>query len=223
MTGSPYLSAVTAERAGRYSEALELFLMCLARGEGDPADVQFHCGWCLENGAAADRTRALGYYEAAALTARDPGGRLNSLFRAGWIALQSGDQASAADRFRAVIDLARAERLDHEIYHHGTYWYAFCLEAQGRFLQALDWYRTAGALAPTLLPEARWREIGCLNQVGWYAEAYGICRCFEEPQPDGFDPRRYEHLRETARSEAARLLACLAEAGAGRRGEHAGR
>jgi tetratricopeptide (TPR) repeat protein len=200
--------ALTLEYEGRFAEALELFERCFEDPTFDEGDLYFHRAWCLEN-QNRKREALLLYARAADLT-RIPQCKINCLFRSGWILMHEKDAVQAAQMFRSAIDYGDLVELKNETYRHALYWYAVCLETQGRPLEALTWYRLAQASSPQLDPESRRRQLACLVHVGLYDEALDVCRTFDAPCPEDFTPERYAALRTEVENERAILEACLA-------------
>lgn len=218
---SVYEQALHAEREGKFAEAHALFLACVAGQDTDAGEAYFHSAWCLEQtGEKHDEVVRL--YCMASSSASTPLCKMNSLFRAGWVLMQSKDHLQAADLFRQTVEYCAFLGMKTDTYHQAMFWYAVCLEARSWFLDALKWYRCVAALSPALDPESRYRQIMCLNQVGLYEEALGVCTSFEHPSPVGFDPERYTALQSLARREAGILLGCLNSVPKGGADAHAG-
>ena len=200
-----YRQALNAEQAGRYAEAISLFVDCLTDPALDEGDLCFHRGWCLEN--LGHRDKAIALYGRASDLARLPGCRLNSFFRAGWLVMHEKDFVKAAHLFRCAIDYGDVADAKDDTYANATYWYAVCLESQGRFLDALTWYRYAQDLLLQLNPESRYRQIVCLVHVGLYTDALELCYTFNAP-PGEFDGKRYATLQAEVQREREMLEAC---------------
>ncbi len=201
-----YRQALKAEAAGRYAEAISLFVDCLADPALDEGDLNFHRGWCLENLGHTEKAIAL--YGRASDLARHPGCRLNSYFRAGWLVMHEKNFMKAAHLFRCAIDYGDVADAKDDTYAQATYWYAVCLESQGRILDALTWYRYAQDRLALLNPESRYRQIMCLIQVGLYPEALELCHTFDGSAPDLCTRERYETLRAEVQRERVMLEAC---------------
>lgn len=99
--------------------------------------------------------------------------------------------------------------IQDEIYRNAAYWLAVCLEAQGRYLKALEYYHIVQEISPLLNPESRIREINCLNRIGMFEKALEVCRSFEKPAPPVFPEERYRRLCELAQRERQMLESCL--------------
>jgi len=207
-----YERALAHEQQGEFAQALVLYQACLAHGTDDPGDLLFKCGWCLEHEHSLNnptQLQALDYYIQAAEVSHTPATIQNSLFRAGWVLMQEQRWLEAAQFLRKVIDGAELLELRDAFYAHAVYWYAVCLETQGRFIDALEWYRLAQAIAPVLQPESCLREILCLEQIGSYHEALHLCSAFHANPPANFDAERYAELFSVVNRKKAILEACL--------------
>ena len=89
--------------------------------------------------------------------------------------MQEKEYSKAGELFKRTIDNAKSTNVMNETYRHATYWYAVCAEIQGRYIEAVDWYRLLEATAPILRPESYLREIVCLIRIGSYEEALKVC------------------------------------------------
>ena len=204
-----FQEALALEQQGDFARAQAIFEELLQSGEQDRGDLLFHRGWCLEQGTPPDPQGALACYRQAAEITRLPLCRMNSCFRAGWVAMQQKAYAEACRWFKMAIDEHEQTPVNEVIYHDALYWLAVCLEALGHYREAIAWHHRVQAVAPRLAPESRFREIHCLNRIGAFEQALAVCRRFTAPPPDGFDPERYNELSSLARREAAALQACL--------------
>lgn len=200
--------ALTLEYEGRFQEARELFEQCLNDPTFDEGDLLFHCAWCMEQEKCT--SDALTLYARAAETTHIPSCKINCYFRIGWILMHNRDHLQAAEMFRSAIDYGDLVGLHDQTYCQALYWYAVCLEAQARYLEAMPWYKLVQHASPMLEPEARLRQLMCLVHVGMYEEALELCRWFDAPPPADFDPERYHALRIEVGKERRILEACLA-------------
>ena len=200
--------AVWLEQSGAYSEAFELLEECLREEHPGTGEVLFHIGWCLEH-VSGGSGRAFQSYKDASNSLSPSATRVNCFFRMGWLLLHEKDYATAARMFRRAIDDAERIDLETNLYHNAVYWYAVALENQSLFLNALEGYRLVQRLSAQLNPEARYREMCCLNQVGLFEDALRVCQSFQEEPPAGFAVSRYAELRTLARTEATLLIRCL--------------
>jgi len=203
--------ATKLEREEKYAEALVLFQQLRRLNCGGTGEVLFYCGWCLEQIGEGNRQRALRYYLKASQCL--PGSPLlvNTYFRMGWLSFHERDYAAASSSFFRAINGAERINLQTDLYPNSVYWYAVSLESQGLFLEALKWYRLAIRVSPLYEPEARYREICCLNHIGEFEDALMSCRSFHPESPVGFDPHRYMELRALVATEATLLAGCLAQ------------
>jgi tetratricopeptide (TPR) repeat protein len=207
-----YERALAHEQQGEFAQALALYQTCLCHETDDPGDLLFKWGWCLEHAHHVNNpthVEALAYYTQAVEVSRTPATTLNSLFRAGWVLIQEQRWREAAQFLRKAIDEAELLELRDALYAHAVYWYAVCLETQGRFIDALDWYRLTQVLAPELQPESSFREILCLEQIGAYHEALHRCSAFHANPPVDFDAERYAELFSLVHRKKEILEACL--------------
>jgi tetratricopeptide (TPR) repeat protein len=120
--------------------------------------------------------------------------------------------ADAAQLLERALASAESAGLRHELCGHALYWRSGCLENQGFYFEAIAGYQKTARNTPGLAPECDFREIVCLNHIGRYEEALGVCRSLGAEPPAGFDPRRFEEIRDAVEGERALLERCLAEA-----------
>lgn len=100
------------------------------------------------------------------------------------------------------------------ILRHAIYWYAFCLELDGRFLDAIDYYRKVDAFnGEGLALEVQFRKIICLNQVGNLEVALQATHEFLNfPTLLGADGVRQAELNRLVMDEKLQLERALTEA-----------
>lgn len=208
-TKSTYEQALELESLGFYADALALLNECLVQGSVPRGDILFHCGWCVEQLDGSGSDRACELYERSIEFTTDPVGKTNAAFRAGWIRFHQHDHRGAATMFRRAMNEGNDVEEAAEIVHHAMYWLAVCLEAEGKFLEAITWYRRVRIIAPLLDPEARLREMYCNISVADFEAALQLSRTFEQDCPEGFSPTRYKELAHTAAREGEMLEHCL--------------
>ena len=206
---SDYEKALQFEQANDYSRAFELFQKCLSDNDGNKAEILFHAGWCVELGQGLDKESALPFYQQAVEFAKTPELRINSLFGTGWLLMQDKEYVNAAASFKQAIDNAKQANIKNETYQHATYWYAVCVETQGCYIEAIEWYRVIQKTNPMLSPESLLREIVCLTHIGSYDEALRVCLKFNDTAPQGFDDNRYKELAVMVKQERDILARCL--------------
>jgi len=206
-----YQRGLAEEKNGNFAVAQKLFRDCLSRNDLDKGDILFHCAWCMEHDEAGDHGEAIQLYCEASGIAHSNACRLNSMFRAGWLLMHAKKHMQAATMFRQSIDYGDLVDLKIEPYQHAAYWYAVCLETDGQFLAALQWYRLVEGLAPQLRPESRWRQVQCLESIGSYGDAVEVCNRLAKPAPDGFPVSRYNMLRDLAVREKELLSESLSD------------
>ena len=211
---SDYDQACKHELQGEFSQALALYHKCLAHQEYDKGDILFKCGWCVEQDKSvgtSTNAEALAYYQQAAEMTRVPATKLNSLFRAGWLLMQDKQWLEAGQCLKRALEYAEQSDLKTSMYAHTLYWYAVCLETQGHFLEAIQWYRLAQEIAPELKLESCVREICCLDQVGQYQEALNVCLNFTSMSSESCDERRYHELFSVVQHKKNILKECLSQ------------
>ena len=209
---SDYEQACKHELQGEFSQALALYQKCLAHQEYDQGDILFKCGWCAEQDKSVGtptNADALAYYQKASEIARVPATKLNSLFRAGWLLMHDKQWPEAGQCLKRAMECAEQSDLKTRIYEHTLYWYAVCLETQGHFLEAIQWYRLAQEIAPELKLESCVREICCLDQIGLYQEALNVCLTFASMPSEGCDEKRYNELFSLVQHKKNILKECL--------------
>lgn len=203
--------AISLEQKRDYAGAFVLFQQLRRKNQSEIGEVLFHCGWCLEQLGEANRWRAIQYYRKASRCLTASPLLVNTFFRTGWLSFHDKDYAAAASSFFRAIGEAERINLQTDLYHNSVYWYAVSLESQGLFLEALKWYRLAIRVAPLFEPEARYREICCLNQIGAFEDALAGCHAFQSEPPAEFNLNRYKELRSLAEAEATLLTRCLTQ------------
>ena len=192
---STYEHALKLENEGRFLAAFPLFKECLNDRNYDYGDILFHCGWCTESTDIEDRQLALSYYKKAAKEAAQPVCKMNSYFRAGWIQMHLKNYSNAIELYKNAIETGHSEGEFNSIYSNALYWCAVSLEANKRFLDAINLYRAVEGISEELNPESRYREIVLLVSIGRYSEAHNLCLSFNQPAPDGFSEERYSELK----------------------------
>ncbi len=198
---SKYELALKMERMGYFLVAFPLFKECLDDKSYDYGDILFHCGWCAENAAISDRQLVLSYYKKAAKEAAHHVCKMNSSFRAGWILMHLNKNTDAIEMFKNAVQIGHSEGEFNSIYTEALYWCAVTLEAESRYLDAINLYRAVKGISDQLNPESRYREIISLIAIGNYSEAHSLCKTFSEPVPGGFSDERYEELKKLVEKE----------------------
>jgi tetratricopeptide (TPR) repeat protein len=198
---SKYEQALKLENEGRFLAAFPLFKECLNDRNYDYGDILFHCGWCTESTEIEDRQLALSYYKKAAKAAAHPVCKMNSSFRAGWILMHLNKNIDAIEWLKNAVQIGHSEGEFNSIYSEALYWCAVVLEAENRYLDAINLYRAVEGISDQLNPESRYREIISLIAIGNYNEAYSLCKTFSEPIPGGFSEERYAELKNLVKKE----------------------
>lgn len=189
--------------------ALALFESLSGSAGLDPANLRFHCGWSAE--LAGREEDAVGHYRQAAALAAAPELHVHARFREGWIRYCQHKLAAARMALEQATELAAAHGISNAVTSHAEYWYAVCLEQDGRILDAVRHYRRVLA-GEDLRLEAAYREIACLIAVGRYREAVTACDAFLEFAPAKEAPARHHELVALVRDERMSLEASLAHA-----------
>ncbi|MBT8386490.1 MAG: hypothetical protein KJO12_03685, partial [Ignavibacteria bacterium] len=178
---SIYEQALKLENEGRFLAAFPLFKECLDDRNYDYGDILFHCGWCVENTKIADKQLAIHYYLESAKLSSNPVCVMNSNFRAGWIQMHLKNYSNAVELYKNSIETGHSEGEFNSIYSNALYWCAVSLEANKRFLDAINLYRAVSGISEELNPESRYREIVSLVSIGKYSEAHNLCLSFNQP------------------------------------------
>lgn len=198
---SIYEQALKLENEGRFLAAFPLFKECLDDRNYDYGNILFHCGWCAENTKNEDKQLAIHYYLESAKLSCDPVCIMNSNFRAGWIQMHLKNYADAIELYKNAIETGHSEGEFNSIYSNSLYWCAVSLEANKRFLDAINLYRAVKAISEELNPESRYREIVSLISIGRYSEANTLCKTFSGQAPAGFSIDRYAELKKLVKRE----------------------
>ncbi|HMU43353.1 MAG TPA: hypothetical protein PKA80_08640 [Ignavibacteriaceae bacterium] len=196
-----YTSALELEEKKFFAQAYENFQKCLMQDIGCRAEVLFHSGWCLEQQFGNSSEEALIYYLEGAETGSENSCAMNCSFRAGWILMHLKNFNKASINFSNSRRIGIEHRLINNIFADATYWLAICLEAQNHYLEALKLYKELETYSFAIAPESKWREINCLNQIGFYDEALKTCNSFYSVKPEGFDELRFSELRQKVQRE----------------------
>jgi tetratricopeptide (TPR) repeat protein len=208
-----YRRALEFVDKGDYAAARGLLQEYLERSSGNEAsDIHFWIGWCIENEASGNREQALGHYQKASAHGATPNRRLEACFRSGWLLIQDARWTDALQQLWNAIEAADETGIRNQTFSHALFWHAVALETLGRYIDAIEGYRRAGALEPLLAPEGLLREIACLDRIGQYEEALNVCRSLGAVPPKGFNPNRFAEIASLVSKEQALLERCLAEA-----------
>lgn len=208
-----YKQALALLSENRFDEAYSLFSQCLGIEEISQPDLLFNCGWCLEN-IGIKRNQVLKYYLSSYESAQRDELRLNAGFRYSWLLINDKNYTKALpflSKIQAETKIALNESL---LLRHATYWLAVCLEHEGKFLAAIDFYSKFDQFNnESLALEARYRKIICLNQVGKLESAL---QCADEflsisALPDIEEIRQTE-LAKLVLIEKSQIERALAEA-----------
>ncbi len=196
-----YELALKMERKGYYPVAFPLFKECLNANSCEIGDVLFHCGWCVEHTKESDKQIAINFYLESVKLSTDPVCVMNSYFRAGWIQMNLKKFSSAIELYKNAVEVGHSHGEFNSIYNNSLYWCAVSLEANKRFLDAINLYRAVSGISEELNPESRYREIVSLISIGRYSEADILCQTFSQPAPSGFPEYRYSELKKLVERE----------------------
>jgi tetratricopeptide (TPR) repeat protein len=189
--------------------ALALFESLSGRPGFDAANLHFHCGWSAE--LAKRDEAAITHYRQVATLAAAPALHVHARFREGWIRYCQHNTSAALLALEEATHLAETHGINNAIACHAEYWYAVCLEQDGRFIDALRHYRR-GRACDDLHVEAAYREILCLIAVGLYREAVEACDAFLNDAPPTAASARHQEVAALVREEKASLEKSLAHA-----------
>jgi len=203
-----YELAVEFEKAGYFQSAYLLYCESLKNTRLDYGNTLFKCGWCLENTNRGEYELALSYYLKAGAASKSIACRMNSFFRAGWILMHLKKNEEAIKAYKYAVQIGHSEGNFDSIYQESLYWCAVCLEAENRFLDAIDLYRAVKEISPSLNPECRYREIICLITVGLFDDAARVCESFTLSAPTDFSGNRYRELLKLVEKEKNLLIKC---------------
>ena len=174
----------------------------------DDAESRYRLGWRLEHDEH-DAAGAIDAYRAAAAVAPPPLA-VEALFRAGFVAQNASRRAQAVAAYRDCIALAGRLDAPAAVAAHATYWLGYHLEADGRYLEAMDCYRRVAGERGLLGLEARYHGLLCLAAVGRLDEALawsgGYADLAREAQALGHDTRALVEAIERERAELAQVL-----------------
>lgn len=174
----------------------------------EDADSLYRLGWRREHDEQ-DVAGAIEAYRAAAAVA-PPALAVDALFRAGFVAQNADRRAQAVAAYRDCITLAGRLDAPGAAVVHATYWLGVHLEADGRYLQAMDCFRRVAGERGLLGLEARYHGLLCLAAVGRLEEALswssGYGRCAGEARAQGHDTSALVEVIERERAELAQVL-----------------
>jgi tetratricopeptide (TPR) repeat protein len=174
----------------------------------DDAESLYRLAWRREH-EERDPARALEAYRAAAAIAPPPLA-VDALFRAGFVAQAAGSRLQAIAAYRDCI--AAADRLEQPVAAvvHAAFWLGFNLEADGRYLDAMNCYRQVAGGRGLLGLEAAYHGLLCLAAVGRLDEALawsgGYADLAREARALGHDTRALVEAIERERTELTQVL-----------------
>jgi tetratricopeptide (TPR) repeat protein len=160
----------------------------------------FQAAWCLER--AGQTEDAAKYYAEVVESSTEPGLLAEAYFRLAWLALEGREPEAAIPRLDSAIALAEAHGLASPTIEHARYWSVVCLEGEGRLVDAAIQYQPIiEGGNPDLWPEAAYRRLLCLSQVGDLDGALAAADVILRPTADARDLDRLRALQELAREE----------------------
>jgi tetratricopeptide (TPR) repeat protein len=202
---------MNAQIAGDYVTAAALFSGCLAEKFADAALTEFHIGWCLEN--AKDTRQATDHYDRAIQCANNPALVVEALFRQAWILVQEQEMDRAQPLLARLLSLADIHTLANATIEHAYFWFAVCLENDGRIIEAAARYEAVVLHAnPDLWHEAAYRRMLCLSQIGDFSGALAAAETFLAASPSGAHFARVLELQRLARDEQIEIARARAAA-----------
>lgn len=208
-----YEQAVAFLNENRFSDAFSLFKQCIGIDGISQPDVLFNCGWCLEN-MGNSRKQALSYYLSSYSSAQHDELKFHAGFRYCWILIEEKKYSKAQTFLSSILTETKLCLAESLVLRHAVYWYAFCLELDSRFLDAIDYYRKVETFnGEGLALEAQFRKIICLNQIGnLEAALQSIDEFLNLPTLSGDDELRQSELIRLVVDEKSQIQRALTEA-----------
>ena len=208
-----YEQAVALLNENRFSDAFPLFKQCIGIDGISQPDVLFNCGWCLEN-TGNSRKQALNYYLSSYTAAQRDELKFHAGFRYSWLLIEEKKYSKAQAFLSKILAETKLSVAKSLILRHAVYWFAFCLELEGRFLDAIDYYSQVETVnGEGLALEAQFRKISCLNQVGnLEAALQGIDAFLNAPTLSDDEGLRQSELIRLLIDEKSQIERALTEA-----------
>jgi tetratricopeptide (TPR) repeat protein len=208
-----YEQAVVFLNENRFSEAFSLFKQSIDIDTVNQSDALFNCGWCLEN-LGNSRKQALDYYLSSYDSAQRDELKFHAGFRYSWILIEEKSYSKAQEFLSKILAETRLSFMESLILRHAVYWFAFCLELDCRFLDAIEQYCKVETFnGEGLALEAQFRKIICLNQVGNLEAALQSIEVFlNSPTLSGDDGIRQSVLTRLVEEEKSQIERALTEA-----------
>jgi tetratricopeptide (TPR) repeat protein len=208
-----YAQAVEFLNENRFSEAFPLFKHCVGIDGISQSDVLFNCAWCLENTGNSEK-QALAYYLSSYRSAQRDELKFHAGFRYAWLLIEEKEYAKAQMFLSTILAETKLSLTESLILRHAVYWFAFCLELECRFLDAIEYYRKVAIFnGEGLALEAQFRKIICLNQVGnLEAALQSIDEFLNYPILSGNDRLRQAELIRLVVDEKSQIERAFTEA-----------
>lgn len=201
---TPWEHALSVEATGDLQEAARAYLACPPDPVRGRSPAVFQAAWCLERAGRVDG--AAGRYAEVIGESTEPALLVEAHFRLAWLALERHQMEVAVPHFGLVVDLAEAHGLTGPTVEHARYWSAVCLEGEGRLVEAALHYQPIierGNL--DLWPEAAYRRMLCLSQVGDFEGAFAAAEVLLQPAVAARDRDRLQALQALAREEQRQI------------------
>jgi tetratricopeptide (TPR) repeat protein len=173
------------------------------------AEHLYQIGWSREHDGGPPAQAIEAYCGAAAIAASPPLA-VDALFRAGFVAQHSALRGLAIAAYRDCVALARERAVRTAVVPHAHYWLGFNLEAEGRYLEAIDCYREVSGECGLLGLEAAFHGLLCFAAVGRFEAALawsdGYAGLARELSAGGQDVGRLVEAIARERRELALVL-----------------
>lgn len=203
--------ATAAQARGDYLTAAALYLDCPPDPVRGAAPALFSAGWCLE--LARETEKAGDCYARAVAQSREPSLTVEALFRMAWIEIEAGAMAAAGTHLARLGEVAMTHDVRSATVEHAEFWHVVCVEHDGRLVDAAARYAAIIERGhPELWPEAAYRRLSCLSQVGDLSAALQAADALRRATRAAKDPARLRALQDLAADEAAQIARALAAA-----------
>jgi tetratricopeptide (TPR) repeat protein len=176
----------------------------IKNSEVDKAELYFHLAWNYEQQGSSNTEQTIDYYKQCIKKTESSALAGNANFRIAWVLMHNNDYQNAQIYFHNAIHCLEKEQ--NHIYYDAIYWYAFCLERHGGYLEALKYYQCLDNHSE-LMFESFYRQIICRNHVGDFEAALKICETFlSKNTAEIVDKNRYTELEKMLQTEKDSLV-----------------
>jgi tetratricopeptide (TPR) repeat protein len=208
-----YEKALALLSENRFAEAYSLFRQCVGIDGISQADLLFNCGWCLEN-IGNSRKQTSSYYLSSYTSAQRDELKLHAGFRYSWVLIEEKKYSEAQSFLSKILAETKLALTESPMLRNVAYWFAVCLELEGRYLDAIDNYHKVESFnGEGLALEAQYRKIICLNQVGKLEAALQSADEFLSlPSLSGDEGLRQSELIRIVAHEKSQIERAFAEA-----------